>query len=152
MIFSNDSLLKVVILILGIIGFLIARHIREHKKEGKKPLVCPMRFDCAGVVQSDYSKLLGVPIEVLGMCYYGTVSIFYFILIFIASIPPLLVSVLIGLSVAAFLFSLYLVCVQVFVLRKGCFWCFISALVSILIFICTVMAYGFDQVVLNFLK
>ncbi len=76
MIFQNESLLKISIFAFGLFGFFVARHIHEHKKVGKKPLVCPMKFDCASVVHSDYSKLLGVPLEVLGMFYYGLVSVF----------------------------------------------------------------------------
>ena len=141
MFFQDENFLKIAIFTLGICGFWVARHIHEHKKIGKKPLVCPMRFDCATVVHSDYSKLLGVPLEVLGMFYYGLVSVFYLFMIFVFDVPVSLILLAVFLSIFAFLFSVYLICVQIFILKKGCLWCFVSALISFLIFLCTIYAY-----------
>ena len=139
--FSNDVLVRIAIFVLGLCGFMVAKHIRHHKKTGKL-LVCPIRFDCSTVVNSDYSKFFGIPIEILGMAYYGLVFISYFFFIFLPGLlPNLLVGFMIALSVTAFVFSLYLIFVQIFILRKGCSWCIISALISALIFILTVVTY-----------
>jgi uncharacterized membrane protein len=40
----------------------------------------------------------------------------------------------------AFLFSLYLIGVQIFILKKGCSWCIVSALISALIFILAILS------------
>ncbi len=152
MLFQDDNLLRIVVFVLGVCGFLVARHIHEHKKIGKKALVCPMKFDCNAVVHSDYSKLLGIPLEVLGMLYYGLVSVFYLFMIFMLQIPLPLVLFAVSLSIFAFLFSVYLICVQIFILKKGCFWCFVSALISILIFIATVYGYEVLTLMFQFLK
>lgn len=147
MTFPEDVLIRIAIFVLGVCGFLVAKHIRNHKIKNT-PLICPVKFDCHAVVHSDYSKFLGLPVETLGMIYYACIAVSYFLFAFIPyKIPagmwifgiPLPVGIFLqGLSLVAFLFSLYLISVQVFVLKKGCSWCIISALISFLIFILTI--------------
>ena len=116
MIFSEHVLLRVAIAVLGVCGFMVARHIRHHKKTGKL-LVCPIKFDCNTVVNSDYSKFFGIPVEILGMAYYSLVFISYFCFIFIQGLlPNFLIGFMILLSVTAFLFSVYLISVLLFIL------------------------------------
>ncbi|OGI76620.1 hypothetical protein A3B85_00955 [Candidatus Nomurabacteria bacterium RIFCSPHIGHO2_02_FULL_37_13] len=146
MTFSNDILVRVAIFFLAFCGFMVAKHIRKHKTTGSL-LVCPIRFDCNTVVNSDYSKFFGVPVEILGMAYYGLVSISYLFFIFLPNLfPNTLIGFMIVLSLIAFLFSIYLVCVLIFVLKKGCSWCFVSAFISISIFILTILTYNFGSV------
>lgn len=138
--FSDDILIKIAVFILGLGGFWVAWHI-YHKKKTQQPLVCPIRFDCNTVVNSDYSKFFGIPVEFLGMLYYGLVSLFYlFLILFPGVLPVILSSFLVGLSLVAFIFSLYLIGVQIFALKKGCSWCFVSAFVSTLIFLLVITA------------
>ncbi|MBI5139788.1 vitamin K epoxide reductase family protein [Candidatus Nomurabacteria bacterium] len=149
MTFSEDVLLRVAIFVLGACGFWVAKHIREHKVE-QKPLVCPIQFDCNTVVHSDYSKFLGMPVEILGMVYYALVSLSYLFFIFLPNVlPNIVIGGMIVLSLVAFLFSLYLIGVQVFALKKGCSWCFVSAFISISIFVLTLLTYDFGSVAEN---
>lgn len=151
MMLSNDILIRLAIFILGLCGFLVARHISKKKKDKEKPFVCPLNFDCHTVVNSDYSKLFGVSLETLGMIYYGLVSIFYFLIIFLPeTLPIILINSLIALSLIAFLFSIYLIFVQIFILKSGCFWCIISTIISVLIFILTILLNDFNSVILFF--
>ena len=141
MIFTNDILTQIAVFILGLCGLWVAWHIYNHKRK-QKLLVCPIRFDCNTVVNSDYSKFFGIPVEILGMFYYSLVSLFYlFLILFPGVLPAILISFFVGLSSVAFVFSLYLIGVQIFALRKGCSWCFISAFISTLIFILAVLLY-----------
>ena len=152
MAFSNEILIRLAIFLLGICGFLVARHIYKHKKENK-PLVCPIGFECDFVVKSDYSQFMGVSLEIFGMIYYASLSLFYLLSLFVFSIiPAILSSFLLLASLGAFLFSLYLLCLQIFVLKKGCSWCVVSALISILIFILTALNYDFSFFEQIFLK
>ncbi len=138
---NNLVLVRTAIFVLGLCGLWVARHIYKSKR-ANKPLVCPIRFDCNTVVNSDYSKFFGIPLEVLGMIYYGVVALSYFLLVVMSmSLSVTLSMVLAGISGGAFLFSLYLIGVQVFILKKGCSWCFVSAFISILIFILTLNLY-----------
>jgi uncharacterized membrane protein len=148
MTFSEDVLIRIAISILGLFGLWVAWHIYKHKKPEASPLVCPLKFDCETVVHSDYSKFFGIPVEMLGMVYYTFIAFSYLSLIFVShSLPMIFVGILATLSMIAFLFSLYLIGVQIFILRKGCFWCFISAFICILIFILTVSAYDFTSTI-----
>lgn len=153
MTFSEDVLLRMAIFVLGLCGFWVARHIYKHKNSEEKPLVCPINFDCHGVVHSDYSKFLGMHVDILGMVYYALISIAYLLFIFMPSqMPILLVNFMIGISAFAFLFSLYLIGVQIFALKKGCSWCIVSAVISVLIFIFTLATYHFDYVLSIFVR
>ncbi|MEX2052087.1 MAG: vitamin K epoxide reductase family protein [Candidatus Paceibacterota bacterium] len=153
MIFSEDILARVAIFILAVCGFLVAKHIYKHKKANAKPLVCPIRFDCATVVHSDYSKLFGIPVEKLGMLYYALVAIGYLFLIFSpAALPENAILFLILLSLIAFLFSAYLIGIQIFVLKKGCSWCIVSAFICLSIFLVTVFTYDIESILRNLIQ
>ena len=96
---------------------------------------------------------MGVSLEIFGMIYYASLSLFYLLSLFVFSIiPAILSSFLLLASLGAFLFSLYLLCLQIFVLKKGCSWCVVSALISILIFILTALNYDFSFFEQIFLK
>ncbi|OGI60645.1 hypothetical protein A2641_01950 [Candidatus Nomurabacteria bacterium RIFCSPHIGHO2_01_FULL_37_25] len=146
MIFSNNILIRLTIFILGFCGFMVAKHIFKRKNDTEKPLVCPLKFDCHKVVHSDYSKLFGVPVDIFGMIYYGFISVFYLFFIFRPEpLPFILVNFLITLSLMAFLFSIYLIIVQIFILKNGCFWCIISTFISTFIFILTLLPHVFSS-------
>jgi len=151
--FSNDILIRIAIFVLGLCGFMVARHIYKHKNDNKNPLVCPIQFDCHTVVHSDYSKLFGIPVEILGMIYYMTISFAYLFFIFTDNVVPMtLVGFIILLSFLAFLFSVYLIAVQIFILKKGCSWCIVSAFICLLIFILTIFNYDFSFITQIFLN
>lgn len=131
------EMVPIIIFILGLFGFWVARHIRKHKVAGK-PLVCPIKFDCHTVVHSDYSRFFGIPVEILGMAYYGAVFVFYFASFILPGFfPDFMTSFMMLLSLVAFLFSAYLISVQIFILKKGCSWCIVSAFICLLIIILT---------------
>jgi uncharacterized membrane protein len=142
MIFSQDILFHLAVFILAIAGFFVAYHIRHHKVNNKV-LVCPMNMDCHGVVHSDYATIWKLPVELLGMAYYAFTSIFSLISILVPHLlPQYFQNILSVTSIAAFIFSIYLISIQLFVLKKGCYWCFCSATFCILIFIFTLLASG----------
>jgi uncharacterized membrane protein len=147
MIFSDYIFVRVAIGLLGVCGFFVADHIRKHKVK-QVPLVCMAGFDCHTVVHSDYSRFFGIPVEILGMIYYAVIALGYLVLtlVFGEVLPQLVVNIAAILSLAAFLFSVYLIIVQVLVLKKGCSWCFVSAFISISIFLLTLNAYHIDYV------
>lgn len=119
----------------AISGFGVSFYI-FYTKKNKGQLVCPTGSDCNAVVKSRYSKFLGVPLEHLGMAYYFVVTASYATLIFAQLfLPGYFVSLLTGLTAFAFLFSLYLIFVQAFLLRQWCIWCLLSSGLSIIIFI-----------------
>ena len=99
-------------------------------------MVCLVGHKCDAVIFSDYSKFLGINLEVMGFLYYFLISLFYMIyLLFPALARVEIIFIFLGLTFGGFLFSLYLTYIQIFKLKSLCFWCLGSALISILIFI-----------------
>ncbi len=124
-------------------GLGVALYIYYTKKNGKE-LVCPVGSDCNAVITSRYSKFLGVSLEYWGMFYYAIIIVAYIVLIFTPHLlPEFFLSGLIMLSAGGFLFSLYLLFVQAFLLRQWCIWCLLSAMLSIMIFIISLSSLDF---------
>lgn len=130
----------IILTIVGISGFSLANYIYRCKHK-VKPLVCPLRSNCDEVVRSKYSKLFGIPLEVLGMVYYGFVTVIHALMIFMPSLATNW-ELILGLvaSSAAFLFSIYLTSIQAFVLKEWCTWCLTSATFCLIIFVTTYLS------------
>ncbi|HEY4479162.1 MAG TPA: vitamin K epoxide reductase family protein [Candidatus Paceibacterota bacterium] len=123
------------IIALALFGFGISFHIFRTKKRADV-LVCPLNLDCTTVVHSEYSRLLFVPLEWWGMSYYLIAAAMYTLFITTPEsyTGPAIIFIL-TISTLAFLVSIYLTLVQLFILKHFCTWCLISALISITIFI-----------------
>jgi uncharacterized membrane protein len=112
-----------------------------YSKHVSSQLACPSGDECNEVVTSAYSKFFGIPLEYLGMLYYSVIFIGYAALI----IRPVLqstifVPIVLILTAASALFSAYLVFVQAFIVRKWCIWCLLSAALSSLIFVLSLVS------------
>ena len=122
---------------LGVAGFVLCKHLYKCKQR-KQPLICPMRMSCDFVTTSKYSKFLGIHLEILGMIYYGLVTIIHAsMLVFPNFASPIETTLGLAASTCAFVFSVYLTGIQAFVLKKWCTWCLCSATFCALIFITT---------------
>lgn len=131
------------LVILGLFGFSLAYYI-FHKKHKKQPLVCPLQSKCELVTHSDYSKIFGIPVEILGMLYYASVVVLHVVALAAPSVINFgMVRASLILSAAAFLFSLYLVSIQAFVLKQWCTWCLFSAGTCVFIFFFTYLSLPF---------
>jgi uncharacterized membrane protein len=121
---------EIIIIALGILGFLLCVHIYK-KKRSPKPLVCPLKGDCDSVLKSDYSTLFGIGLEIYGLLYYGMGPISDTAMLFYPELHvPLVYLPILGVSIGAFLFSLYLTGVQAFKIKSWCTWCLTSAAIS----------------------
>jgi len=120
----------IVLAVLGIIdsGYLTYKHFNKKKK-----LVCPIGEDCSKVIESKWGSIFGVKNEVLGLGFYLLVSIVGIILLF-ENIEIVKIG-LVGLSGGSVLFSGFLVYVQVHFLKNYCFYCLVSAFLTVLIFV-----------------
>ena len=145
---GSQSLWYVITALLAVMGFSIATYIR-HKKVSMETFVCPIGHTCDAVIHSDYSRFLGIPVEYLGILYYGIIAFSYAALALRPDLNmPLVLLALLIVTTVAFLFSLYLTFIQAFALRQWCTWCLISAGLCTLIFSSTLHAleYGFCSV------
>lgn len=115
-------------------GFAVAWHVYRTKARGKV-LVCPIGSDCDAVVNSSYSKIFGIRIEVIGMLYYGAFALAEGALIAF-SIPETGMTALLLKTAASLaeVFALYLIFLQSAVLKEWCLWCIASFIASTTIF------------------
>lgn len=135
-------------IIFGLAGLSVASYVFFKKKKAQ-PMVCPLNGECDVVTRSKYSKFFGIPVELLGMLYYGFVILVYVI----HNLIPWLLSdtaifLMTGITIGAFVFSLYLIFIQAFVLKKWCTWCLFSAGFSTFIFITAVFGADINLVAL----
>ncbi len=129
---------------LAFIGFLIAFHIHHKNRTGER-LVCFVGRDCDAVVKSEYAAFLGVPITLWGMGYFAFVGIAYLAHLIYPQIgTDAFILAALALTSAAFLFSLYLIFIQMFALRQWCEWCLATAVISASIFFLAISEYKFD--------
>ena len=111
-------------------GYLTYQHYFE-----KKPLVCPIGHDCNAVVESKWGNFLGVRNEVLGVLFYAGMLIGILISIAAPGLIPNINFLLFAGAGIGLLFSIILVLIQKFAIKDYCFYCLISAGISLLLFV-----------------
>lgn len=128
----------------AVAGFFLAGYVYS-KKQKQEVLVCPMNGSCDEVVNSQYSKFLGIPVELMGILYYSLIILLYsYININYQTVSDGFKFFVTGITVGAFIFSCYLVFIQAFILKKWCTWCLFSAGFSTMIFITAIAGANFD--------
>jgi len=120
----------------ALIGLGISLYIFT-RVESKKVLVCPIGTECNDVVQSKYAKTFGISNSILGVFYYAITAFSYMAFSLRPELTalPYWQSALVGATVLALIFSIYLIFIQGAVLKKWCFWCVSSAICTLAIFI-----------------
>ncbi|MEK6908769.1 MAG: vitamin K epoxide reductase family protein [Nanoarchaeota archaeon] len=116
------------ILILSIIGIVITRYISiAHIL--KKKVICPINSkSCNIVLDSKYSRTLGIKNEFIGLTYYIAVITAIFI---IPSTNILLVTKL--MSILATTYSIILLVIQIRVIKNYCSWCITTAIINVML-------------------
>ena len=104
-------------------------------------MVCYIGTDCDRVVHSDYSRILGIHLETLGVVYYLFLSLLvlanYFGVFMLFGF--MIFDIVLVLSTTAFVFSLFLVYIQAVVIRDWCEYCLVSAAMSVAIFLVEIL-------------
>lgn len=137
-------LYEIILILLSFGGLYIANKIRLEKKSGHK-MFCPLDGNCEEVLNSDFAKIAGVPLELAGILYYLTIIGANILLITIPSLKFSLVEIILfGITLFGFLFSIYLTSIQAFYLKNWCTWCLYSALFSTLIFIVSTINFSIN--------
>lgn len=125
--------------IVAISGFILARYIYAKKKK-KEKLVCLLDSDCDAVVHSQYSTFLGIPLETYGMVYFALMSLFFLSVIISPQIYSSYCEIIIPtLAFVSFLFSIYLVFIQILLLKNWCIWCLASTTITTLLLVAILM-------------
>ena len=121
-------------IILSIFGVIDAGYLfYSHRKE--KPLICPLDHPCDVVTESKWARMLGVRNETLGLLYYVALFVGIVWAVAVPAASFLLFKVLFFATLGGFLFSIFLVYLQIAVIKNYCFYCMISAGLSLLLFI-----------------
>jgi uncharacterized membrane protein/glutaredoxin len=115
--------------VLALAGLAISGYLAYVETSGAAA-VCGPVGNCNAVQQSDYARLLGVPIAVLGVYVYVAVLAAWAISLRRRSaLGPWAHRLLVVLAAAGVAFSAYLTFLEPFVIGATCLWCLASALI-----------------------
>ena len=117
---------------IALLGFIDALYLSISHIQGTN-LVCSILDGCDVVTNSQFSMWGPVPVAFAGMFYY--LSVFFFAFLAYTTKKENIFKFTLLLTVFGFLFSLYFVYLQVFVINALCLYCIISATSSTLLFI-----------------
>ena len=109
----TDRHLRIGAIILALIGLGVAGYLTYVHYEEIRP-VCGLGGDCVKVQASEWSKLAGIPVAVLGLVAYGALT-----------------------SLIGFGFSAYLTYRELFTIDAICQWCVASAIIMTLLAVVT---------------
>ncbi|MEK7567703.1 MAG: vitamin K epoxide reductase family protein [Patescibacteria group bacterium] len=124
--------LKVKIFAFGVIivGLLDSFYL-FYKYINANPIDCFLFDGCNTIAQSPYSHVFGIPLPTFGVLFYVVMFLLVFFLTRYENILWKRLALL--ASVIGFIFSLYFVYLQGFVIQAFCIYCLISAIASTLI-------------------
>lgn len=118
--------------IFALIGFADTSYISAKQYIAGETVPCSIVSGCEQVLTSAYSKIAGIPLAFFGLAFYLTILIltaFYWEFRF--DIARKLIS---AMTAIGFIFSLFLLFVQGFVLNAYCTYCLISFFTSSVLF------------------
>lgn len=102
-------------------------------------------FDCGAVLTSQYATIGSVPIALVGTIHYALLTLLAILALYFQK--KTLLKLIFILTAVALLFSAYLVYLQLFVLEAICFYCTLSALVSLILFIVALVLCRSDRLI-----
>lgn len=127
---------------LTVIGLLVSIYMTIYAITSNDNM-CIGSQDCSVVNASRYSKVniagVSIPVAVIGVVGYATILAVLLLEKRISFLEENGSMVLFGLSVIGFLFTLYLVYLEIFIIRAFCPFCITSQIAMTLIFILTVI-------------
>ena len=127
---STDRRLRLVAIVLATIGLCVAAYLTYIHYEGIKP-VCGLGGNCEKVQSSEWSKLAGIPVALLGLLAYAAILA----TLFVEREEALVAGALFAL--AGFGFSAYLTYRELFSIDAICPWCVASAVIMTLLAVVT---------------
>src|SRR5512138_1179795 len=133
----TDKRLRQIMLVLATIGLLVSIYMTVYKFTGNEAM-CVGSGGCSTVNGSRYSEINGIPVAVLGIIGYAAILV----LLFLERRPGFFqqngTMILFGVSLLGFLFTLYLIFVEVALINAYCPFCLTSQAVMTILFIISV--------------
>ena len=133
-----DKRLRQITIVLAIIGLLVSIYMTIYKVTNNESM-CIGSSGCSEVNASRYSEINGIPVAVLGVVGYATILVLLLLERrpgFFQDNGPML---LFGVSLIGFLFTLYLIYIEVALIKAYCPFCLTSQAVMTIIFIISVI-------------
>jgi uncharacterized membrane protein len=130
--------LQQITIALTIIGLLVSIYMTIYKVTSNEAM-CIGSTGCSEVNASRYSEINGIPVAVLGVIGYATILALLFLdnrLSFFQENGSL---IFFGVSMMGFLFTLYLIYLEIALIKAYCPFCLASQAVMIIIFIISVI-------------
>ncbi|HEX7299725.1 MAG TPA: vitamin K epoxide reductase family protein [Solirubrobacteraceae bacterium] len=127
---STDRRLRLAAIVLAVVGLGVAAYLTYVHYEGLRP-VCGLGGDCEKVQSSEWSKLAGVPVALLGLLAYASILV----ALLVRREEALIAAALIAL--VGFGFSAYLTYRELFTIDAICPWCVASATIMTLLALAT---------------
>lgn len=118
-------------ILLSFVGIIDAGYITVKAFTGGT-VVCPLTGGCNGVLQSSYSQILGYPVAFYGLIFYSLIFVLSFI--YLDRGNKHIFTALTLLPAVGFLFTLWFLYLQAFVIGAYCFYCLVSAGLSTILF------------------
>ncbi|MGZ9222084.1 MAG: vitamin K epoxide reductase family protein [Anaerolineales bacterium] len=125
-------------IVLTVIGLLVATYMTIYAITSNDNM-CIGSKDCSVVNASRYSKVYGIPVAVLGVAGYAAILAVLLLERRIGFLQQNGSLVFFGLSLTGFLFTLYLIFVEVALIKAYCPFCIASQTAMTLIFILSVI-------------
>lgn len=119
-------------IVVGFLGFLDATFLAAEHYLGVL-IGCPIFGECEKVLTSPYSVVGSIPVALFGAVYY--LLIFILGLAYFDTKQTRLLNFAVYLTSLGLIASLWFLYLQIFVIKALCFYCLLSALTSILLFI-----------------
>jgi uncharacterized membrane protein len=133
-----DKRLKQITIALAVIGLLVSIYMTIYKVTSNEAM-CVGSSGCSEVNSSRYSEVNGIPVAVLGVVGYAAILA----LLFLEQRPGFFqengTMMFFGISLVGFLFTLYLIYVEVALIKAYCPFCLTSQAVMSIIFIISVV-------------
>jgi len=134
----NDKRLRQIMIVLATIGLLVSIYMTVYKYT-KIEAMCIGSKDCAVVNASRYSEVNNVPVAVIGMGGYLSLLAILWLEKRSGFFEQNGAMVFFGISLVGFLFTVYLVYVELALIKAYCPFCITSQVSMTLIFILSVI-------------
>lgn len=129
---DNLNILAGILIFVGVIGFSDATYLTiKHYRNEIPP--CSITHGCGQVTASPYSKILGIPVALLGAIYY--LAVLAGTLAYLDTKNEQLLGLTAVATWAGLVMSLWFLGVQAFIIKAFCQYCLLSAVTSTLLWI-----------------
>jgi uncharacterized membrane protein len=129
----NSRVTQWIVPVLALAGLIVAAYLTYAHYE-HSALVCGMG-NCSLVQSSSYAKLAGIPIAILGLLMYAALLLLSLARMAWPNRAELTIT-LFGISLAGVIYAGFLTYVEIWVIDAICQWCVISAIITLVIFVC----------------